>query len=44
MAAKSDKKEKKVTAERSTTDSGKSQALQLAVDSIEKQKEKLYRT
>ncbi len=37
MAAKSDKKEKKVTAERSTTDIGKSQALQLAVDTIEKQ-------
>ena len=37
MAAKSDKKEKKVTAEKATDASGKSQALQLAVDSIEKQ-------
>lgn len=37
MAAKADKKEKKVTAERATDSTGKSQALQLAVDSIEKQ-------
>lgn len=37
MSAKSDKKDKKVTAEKSTDASGKSQALQLAVDSIEKQ-------
>jgi len=37
MSAKSDKKDKKVTAEKSTDASGKNQALQLAVDSIEKQ-------
>jgi recombination protein RecA len=35
--AKADKKEKKVTAEKATDSSGRSQALQLAVDSIEKQ-------
>jgi len=37
MADKSAKKDKKVTAEKATDSSGKAQALQLAVDQIEKQ-------